>query len=143
MADEAIGDAAQATAAEGGAVLLIPNAEAEAAEQDGTPPTAGEDEPASPPAVVVSNVTADDHIPELIDARIGETLALLRAEVVGRIDQLIVRVGDMEDRLAVLELPTEPVVEEVAPIEVEPVPATESDAPPKAERFHHKFGSRR
>ena len=41
MADEAIGDAAARTAAEGGAVVLIPNPEAEAAETgDGLPPIA-------------------------------------------------------------------------------------------------------
>lgn len=37
MADEAIGEAATATAAEGGAVLLIPNPEAEAAESGEAP----------------------------------------------------------------------------------------------------------
>ena len=42
MADEAIGEAATRTAAEGGAVVLIPNPEAEAAEQ-------GENPPAAPP----------------------------------------------------------------------------------------------
>lgn len=36
MADEAIGDAAEATAAEGGAVLLIPNPEAESSEHEST-----------------------------------------------------------------------------------------------------------
>jgi hypothetical protein len=38
MADEAIGEAAAATAAEGGIVLLAPNPEAEAAEQAEAPP---------------------------------------------------------------------------------------------------------
>lgn len=38
MADEKIGEAAEATAAEGGAVALVPNAEAEIREQTEAPP---------------------------------------------------------------------------------------------------------
>lgn len=49
MADEIIGEAAEATAAEGGAVILVPNPEAEAAEQGEQAETPAEPIPAVTP----------------------------------------------------------------------------------------------